>query len=437
MKNMIRFLLALSLTCTWAMNHVAAQQQSGASARPAAALYQEITNYSKQRRQDLSSQGKAFDAEASEKIEKEQRKLAANYAAQLATRADLKGMDVFYLGSLHNFADQRAEALAAMRRFLAEGGADAKGTPAQVARNIISIYAAQNKSLDEAEAALAAYLADEPQSPLHVFQMEMELALAQRKAKQPERALAHSRAAFEAAKKPGPESLPVRLIVEAGTTLADIYQDMKKKEEAQAVVIDLYNLALDLPSANLYRQVAGRFAGKERAAGEARAALATAGQAKTAPELEVVEWIDQPPTKLAELRGNVVLIDFWYEWCGPCRMAFPTLRGWHKKYKDKGLTVIGLTDYQGTLGRSGMSEPQKLEFLRKLKQDEKIPYAFAIAETGTGNQRAYGVSAYPTAMLIDRRGVVRFISIGVSPQELDELGGMIDKLVKEEPPAAK
>ncbi len=435
MKSSIRLLLALALAISSSVLPMWSAAAQNVSSTPAA-LYQEVNNYQQRRYQELRAQGKTFDEEAAEKMGKEQRKLAAGHATQLATRGDLKGVDIFYLGMLYNIADQRSEALTAMRRFLAEGGADVSGSPAQIARNIVGVYGAQNKLVDEAEAALAAYLSAEPKVPFHIFQMRMELAQARRKAKQHEQALAHAADAFAAAQTLDPEKLPPRtrreqLILDAGVTLADIRQDLKQKEEAQAVVLKLYNLAFDLPSANLYRVVTRRFAGKEREAREARGTEAAAGRAKTAPELTIAEWIDQPPVTLEELRGNVVLIDFWYEWCGPCRMAFPTLKNWHKKYKDKGLTIIGLTDYQRTLGDSGMSEAQKLEWLRKFKTDEKLPYAFAVAKRVGDNQPAYGVSAYPTAMLIDRRGVVRHISIGVSPQELDELGGIIEKLIKE------
>ncbi|HKE02721.1 MAG TPA: TlpA family protein disulfide reductase, partial [Blastocatellia bacterium] len=57
-------------------------------------------------------------------------------------------------------------------------------------------------------------------------------------------------------------------------------------------------------------------------------------------------------------------------------------------------------------------------------------YGFAIGNN-RANQRLYGISAYPTAVLIDRRGVVRHISIGVNTKELQELQAMIEKLLKE------
>ena len=110
------------------------------------------------------------------------------------------------------------------------------------------------------------------------------------------------------------------------------------------------------------------------------------------------------------------------------------LRDWQKKYGERGFTVIGLTDVQRTLGGTNKSRAEKLDFLRRFKQGNKMTYAVAVAEGPGENLPEYGVNAFPTAVLIDRRGAVRFISIGVSPAELSRLGDMVEKLVKEPAP---
>lgn len=404
-----------------------------AQASQAAALYQEVSNYPRQKQAELRAQGKQVDRETNDRLLREQRELAARYAAQLAARLDLTAADYFFLGRLYDIADKGDEVVKTMRRFLAAQPAP-EGAAAQLARYMIVIYAARGKAVDDAEAVLTEYLRQQPQSPNNRFQMELELAIAQNKAKQYERAAAHANEAYRNidALKAGPNLSAGdrdQWIVAAAAARADAYAGMKKKEESLAAILELYQKALELPSANLMRTANKRFADRE---GEIEKALRSrdfVGRG-TAPEFSKSEWIDQEPVKLADLRGNVVLLDFWYDWCGPCRAAFPTLKGWHKKYKDKGLVVLGLTEMQGEIEGRKLAAAEEMEYLRKFKQQHGLSYGIAVGTT-RGSQRSYGVSAYPTAVLIDRRGAVRYIGIGYSPKEMEDLQAMIEKLIKE------
>ena len=432
MKRIACCLLSLLLAAS------ASSRATAQGGESPAELYQAVNDLPRQRREEAGAQRKRLTGDDFERIEREQRELAARSAARLAPRAAaLAGLDLFYLGALYGTAGKKTEALDAMRRFLADPAAARGGLPAQLARNAVVVLGAQARQFEDAERARADYLKDETRVPAHLFQHEYELAVAYLKAKQHERAVERATEAFRLAKTLDQKEFAGRrrenMFFNAGVTLAEAYSAAKRKEEERAVVFELFQLALDLPSANLYRLVNEKFPGKREDAERAMLARGPEGRAEP-PELNAAEWIEQEPLKLSGLRGQVVLIDFWYEWCGPCLAAFPTLRGWQKKYRDKGFTVIGLTDVQRTLSASNKTRGEKLDFLRAFKGEHKLNYPVAVAEGPADNLGAYGVSAFPTAVLIDRRGAVRFISIGVSQPEMSRLGDMIEKLVKEPAP---
>ena len=146
----------------------------------------------------------------------------------------------------------------------------------------------------------------------------------------------------------------------------------------------------------------------------------------------MAEVLGQGPVKLSELRGQVVLLDFWATWCTFCVKTMPRLNALHEKYKDRGLVIIGLNEFEGHIKGETATRAQELEYFPQFKRRMNVTYDFAVADDAH-NAAPYGVAALPTAVLVDRRGRVRFLTIGASEEEAELLKKMIVKLLDENP----
>jgi thiol-disulfide isomerase/thioredoxin len=409
-------------------------------ARDAADLYAEAEGYARKKYAQFEREGIGYEQKLVEQVEREQRALAARYAAEVAARSSLNAKEVFYLGQLYNVADDSERASATMSKFLAGHAQPANGIEKQTAHYVIALQTAKKGALADAEIALADYLkVAAPVAHEQRYRLETALAASYRAQKQAESAVAHARAAFEAAKrlhaeKPLDTATRDAVFYRTLSFISEAALDLKRTDDAIAALQELRRLSLSFPSADLYRRATvlmNRIVPAVAYVSKPDDPLFRVETgARLAPEIAVADWIDQKPAKLADLRGRVVLLDFWALWCTPCHAALPHIAEWQEKYKERGLSVVALTEYRNTVNGRPVRTPQEVGELRRFKRASRLPFGFAVADTQE-TTTAYGVTTIPVAVLIDRRGVVRFLNVGANETDIAELHQMIERLLDE------
>jgi len=428
----IAFLLLAAIS-TFAQGLAPAVKPDGKDKRPAQELYEDANGYLGRRFQEFNKQKLPYDPKLDAQTKKEQKDLAIKNAATLQARGSLKADDLYYLGMLQHLAGDADGALAAMRLLLKN---DPDGQKAQTARNVVVLYAIKQDLIPEATAAVEAYARHQPQSADDRYRMELLIADAFMRAKDYASMTAHAKEMLAASKKyietnKGEVFRRDEMLLKSTVLLADSYLKSNQKDGAIAALTDLRRLAIQLPSATLYRDATVRLArlnpelNVEQLFDDGLVASNVA-----LPELVASEWVEQQPRTLTDFRGQVVLLDFWAPWCGPCRYTLPNLARWQNEYKSKGLVILGVTKYYGHGGGKQLKEPEELAYLREFRTRNKLPYGFVV-EDGDKNELNYGVFSIPASFLIDRKGAVRYISLGASEDEIQVLGQLIDKLIAE------
>jgi thiol-disulfide isomerase/thioredoxin len=136
-------------------------------------------------------------------------------------------------------------------------------------------------------------------------------------------------------------------------------------------------------------------------------------EGKSMPALNVTGWVNGQ-VKPEDMKGKVVVVDFYAIWCGPCMAAIPHNNELLKKYKEKGLVIVGVCT--SSRGQEKMDQTVK---------DRSIEYPTA-RDPELKSEKAWKVQYYPTYAIVDRKGVVRVI--GLQPEYVERV---VKKLLAE------
>jgi len=146
-------------------------------------------------------------------------------------------------------------------------------------------------------------------------------------------------------------------------------------------------------------------------------AAAAAGDAGPAPAFTLTNLKGQSGA-LSQYKGQVVMVNFWATWCGPCQQEMPLLDQMYKKYKPAGFTLIGVN--------VDKEEPPVKELLARK------PVSFPVLlDPANQVSKAYHVDEMPSSVIIDRKGEIRYIHRGYKPGDENEYQDRIRQLIRE------
>ena len=130
-----------------------------------------------------------------------------------------------------------------------------------------------------------------------------------------------------------------------------------------------------------------------------------------APEIDLRMWLVGNPVTVADLRGRVVMLEFWATWCKPCQEMFPKLTSLHDQESKNGLEILAITRHYMAYGGTLEARNEELNLIRKTVGEHGVTFRVAVADDER-LQSTYGANGLPTVVLIDRKGIVRYAGPG-------------------------
>lgn len=139
--------------------------------------------------------------------------------------------------------------------------------------------------------------------------------------------------------------------------------------------------------------------------------------AEDAPDF-TLKSLDGENLRLKEYRGQVVLINFWASWCGPCRQEMPLLDRIHQRYEDAGFAVLGVNVEGQVAPAQEIADKTGVTFPVLVDENQKV-------------SELYHLEAMPSSVVVDRDGVVRYVHRGYKPGDEAKYLEVVKELIRE------
>jgi thiol-disulfide isomerase/thioredoxin len=217
-----------------------------------------------------------------------------------------------------------------------------------------------------------------------------------------------------------PYDIEFQTRIRLGMTLSDVYLALDQIQEARVLLADEVAFAEKISQ---IMQATGTPEQKRAATSgylqvrDRATQLALLGQ--MAPEISVKAWISGGPVALEDLRGRVVLLEFWATWCKPCQEMFPKLNSFHGDYAARGLEIIALTRHYLAYRGTPEAMEEELRLMHATVAPHDVEFHVGVSED-EHLQAIYGANGLPTAVLIDRHGIVRYAGPGADDETFNE-----------------